>query len=47
MFILVKILDSRLENSYETSSFRKQCNYANLFVRIYERYLSKGRVLVL
>jgi len=46
MFILVK-MDSRLENNCETFSFRKQCNYTNLLVRIYERYLSKGRFLVL
>jgi len=47
MSILVKIVDSKLENSDETFSFRKQCNYTNLLVRNYERYLSKGRVLVL
>ena len=34
-------MDSRLENSDETFSFRKQCNYTNLLVRNYERYLSK------
>jgi len=45
MSILVEIVDSRLENTDETSSFRKQCNYANMLVHKYERCLSKGRVL--
>jgi len=44
MSILVKIVDSRLEYSNETFSFRKQYNYTNLFVHSYERYLSKRRV---
>ena len=45
MSILMKIVDSRLEYSHETFSFRKQYNYTNLFVHSYERCLSKGRVL--
>jgi len=43
--ILVEIVDSRLENSDETFSFRKQCSYTNLLVHNYGRCLSKGRVL--
>jgi len=42
---LVKIMNSRLENSDETFSFRKQCNYKNLLVHNHERCLSKGRAL--
>jgi len=34
MSILVEIMDSRLESSDETISFRKQSNYTNLFVRL-------------
>ena len=45
MSILVKIVNSRLEYSNETFSFRKQYNYTNLFVHSCERCLSKGRVL--
>jgi len=44
MSILVKIVDSRLENSDETFSFRNQCNYTNALACNYERYLSKKRV---
>jgi len=36
MSILVKIVDSGLENSNKTFSFRKQYNYTNLFVHSYE-----------
>jgi len=39
MSILVKVVDSRLENSDETFSFRKQCNYTNLLVHNYETML--------
>jgi len=35
MSILVKIVDSRLEYSNETFSFRKQYNHTNLFVHGY------------
>ena len=42
MPILVKIVDSRLEYSNETFSFRKQYNYTNLYVHTYERCLNKG-----
>jgi len=45
MSMLVKIVDSRLEYSSETFSFRKQYNYTNVFVNSYEGCLSKGRVL--
>jgi len=45
MPILVKIVDSRLEYSNETFSFRKQYNYTNLYVHTYERCLNKGWVL--
>jgi len=43
MSILVKIVDSRLEYSNETFSFRKQYNYTNLFVHSCERCLSEGQ----
>jgi len=43
--LLVKIVDSKLENSDGTFSFRIQCSYTNLLVHNYERYLRKGRGL--
>jgi len=43
--LLLKIVDSRLENSDGTFSFRKQRPYTNLLVQNYERCLSKRRVL--
>ena len=43
--LLVKIVDTRLENSDGIFSFRKQCSYTSSLVRNYERYLRKGRGL--
>jgi len=43
--LLVKIVDSRIENSDGTFSFRKQCPYTNLPVHSHEKCFSKGRVL--
>jgi len=44
MSILAETVDSRLEHSNETFSFRKQCNYTKLLVHNYERFLRKGRI---
>jgi len=37
----MEIVDSRLKNSDETFSCRKQCNYENLLEHNRERWLSK------